>query len=55
MAALQACWHLRGERVFYTDEGEPLTPKVIKLWVMRVERAAGLVQTGRVHVAAVPG
>jgi integrase len=50
LAALKACRHLRGARVLYTDDGRELTPKVAKLWMMRVERAAGLTETGRVHV-----
>jgi integrase len=27
-----------------------ITPKIIKLWIMRAEKAAGLPETGRVHV-----
>ena len=50
MAALQACRHLRGDRVLYTDGNEPLTPKLLKLWVQRVEKAALLPETGRVHI-----
>jgi site-specific recombinase XerD len=27
-----------------------ITPKIVKLWIMRAERAAGLPETGRCHV-----
>jgi integrase len=49
--ALKEVRHLRGPRVFYTDEGQSLTPKILKLWVMRAERRAGLPETGRLHIA----
>jgi integrase len=35
----------RGSRVFGR-----ITPKIVKLWIMRAEKAAGLPETGRVHV-----
>ncbi|MEZ4261976.1 MAG: tyrosine-type recombinase/integrase [Polyangiaceae bacterium] len=50
LAALKACRHLRGPRLLYTDDGKALTPKIIKRWMMRIERAAGLPETGRIHV-----
>ena len=50
MAALKACRHLRGERLLYTDDNEPVTPKLLRLWVMRAEVAANLPETGRVHI-----
>lgn len=50
LAALKACRHLRGPRLLYTDDGKALTPKVIKRWMMRIERAAALPETGRIHV-----
>jgi integrase len=49
LAALQAVRHLRGERVLYSDDGEELTPKIVRMWVMKAERKAGLPETGRVH------
>jgi integrase len=49
--ALKAVRHLRGSRVLYTDEGRTLTPKILKSWVMRAERKAGLPETGRIHIA----
>jgi integrase len=49
LAALKACRHLRGGRLLYTDEGRELTPKIIKRWMMVVERRAGLPVTGRLH------
>jgi integrase len=48
--ALKACRHLRGSRVLYTADARELTPKLVKLWVMRAERRAGLPETGRMHV-----
>jgi integrase len=50
LEALKAIRHLRGPRVLLSDEGAELTPKMIKLWVMRAEAKAGLPQTGRLHV-----
>ena len=47
--ALQAVRHLRGPRVLWADRGR-VTPKVIKLWMMRAEKRAGLPETGRIHV-----
>jgi integrase len=44
--ALKACRHLRGSRVLYTADARELTPKLVKLWVMRAERRAGLPETG---------
>jgi integrase len=49
--ALKAVRHLRGLRVLYPDNGAKFTPKVLKLWVMRAERKAGLPETGRIHIA----
>lgn len=48
--ALKAVRHLRGERVLYTDDGSELTPKIVRMWIMRAEKKAGLPQTGRLHV-----
>jgi integrase len=48
--ALKACRHLRGERVLYQDDGSELTPKVVRMWVERAERKAGLPETGKLHV-----
>jgi integrase len=47
--ALRAVRHQRGPRVLCPDDGK-LTPKVLKLWIRRAERAAGLPETGRIHV-----
>lgn len=49
-AALKALRHLRGERVLHRDDGTPLTPKKIRMWMQQVERRAGLPQTGAVHI-----
>jgi site-specific recombinase XerD len=52
--ALEACVkklrHLRGERVLYRDNGSPITPKKIRMWIEQVERRAGLPITGAVHI-----
>lgn len=50
LEAFKAVRHLRGERVLYTDDGGELTPKTLKIWVMKAERKAGLPLTGRIHV-----
>jgi integrase len=49
-AALLAHRHLRGPRVLYTDEGSVPTPKIVRMWMERVQRRAGLPVTGGVHV-----
>lgn len=49
--ALKPVRHLRGPRVLYPDDGGQLTPKVLKTWIMRAERKAGLAPTGRIHIA----
>ena len=54
-AALQAHRHLRGERVLYFREvasgrWRPLTPKVARMIAIKIEKAAGLPTTGRLHV-----
>lgn len=49
-AALKALRHLRGERVLYRDDGSPLTPKKVRMWMEQVERRAGLPVTGAVHI-----
>jgi integrase len=50
LEALKDVRHLQGERVLYQDDGSELTPKVVRMWVMSVERKANLPQTGRLHV-----
>lgn len=42
--------HLRGRRVLYRDDGEPLTKKVIKNWMARAQRKAELLADGAVHI-----
>ena len=41
--------HLRGERVLYTDDGDALTNKIVRVWFERAQRAAGLEVTGAIH------
>lgn len=50
LSALRAIRHLRGPRVFYSDAGKTLTNKVLRRWVERVEKAAGLPVSGKVHI-----
>jgi integrase len=51
-AALQAHRHLRGARVLYDDATVPTvpTPKVVRMWMERAQRRAGLPLTGGVHI-----
>ena len=51
-AALQAHRHMRGPRVLYDDATVPTvpTPKVVRIWMERAQRRAGLPVTGGVHV-----
>lgn len=48
--ALQRHRHLRGDRVLYTDAGEPFTPKALKRLLMKVQKRAGLKPHGNVHL-----
>lgn len=50
LQALRACRHLRGQRLLYADDGTEVTPKLIKLWVMRAEKKAELPETGKLHI-----
>ncbi len=50
LEALKAVRHMRGCRVLYADDGAELTPKILKTWIIRAERRAGLPETGRLHV-----
>lgn len=49
-AALRANRHMRGDRVLYTDAGEPASAKVIQKWVMPAQRRANLKATGGIHI-----
>ncbi len=40
----------RGDRVLLTAAGAEVTPKILKRWMMRVEKAAELEPTGRLHI-----
>jgi site-specific recombinase XerD len=48
--ALRAHRHLRGPRVLYADDLGVPTPKIIRMWMERAQRKAGLPVTGGVHV-----
>jgi integrase len=49
--ALSAFRHLRGERVFYDDAGQPVTEKILRGWLAAAQRRAGLAQpTGALHI-----
>lgn len=49
-AALAAVRHLRGARVLPQDDGNELTPKVLRAWMKSAQRLAGLKVTGNFHV-----
>ncbi len=49
-AALNAIRHLRGDRIFYTDDGEPIIAKIQQKWMVRVQRKAGLWDSGEIHI-----
>lgn len=42
--------HLRSERVLCQEDGTPLTPKMIRRLMERIQRRAGLEPTGAVHI-----
>ena len=48
--ALQRQRHLRGERVLYRDDGEPVTEKVLRSYLAAAQRRAGLPATGALHI-----
>ncbi len=41
--------HLRGDRVLYADDGQELTNKIVRSWLSRAQRAAGIEVTGAIH------
>jgi integrase len=47
--ALRAVRHLRGPRVLYADSGEELTAKVVRRWLEKAQRRAGLEVNGAIH------
>ncbi len=40
---------LRGDRVLYADDGRELTNKIVRSWLSRAQRAAGIEVTGAIH------
>lgn len=48
--ALEAHRHLQGPRVLCAEDGGELTNKVVRIWMEKAERRAGLPVTGRIHV-----
>jgi len=50
LEAFKVVRHLRGPRALYTDDAAELTPKILRLWIMKAERRAGLPVTGRAHI-----
>lgn len=48
-AALRGYRHLRGDRVLYRDDGQPLTPRTLGPWLAQAERRAGLDGQGAIH------
>jgi integrase len=47
--ALSAHRHLRGPRVLYADDGRELTNKVVRKWLEKAQKRAGLEVTGAIH------
>jgi integrase len=48
--ALTKARHLRGDRVLTLDDGSPVPGHVLRDWVERAQRQAGLEATGNVHI-----
>jgi integrase len=49
--ALKAHRHLRGPRVLYDDDGEPVTARTLRTWLARAQSAAKLPKaSGEVHI-----
>jgi integrase len=48
--ALVAHRHLRGNRVLYADNGEPVTAKVLQKWMAKAQQLAGLRSKGAMHI-----
>ena len=42
--------HLKGARVFYRENQEPLTGKAVRIWIMQAEKRAQMPQTAKVHI-----
>jgi integrase len=49
-AALKEHRHLKGPRVFYSDDGSVADRDALASWIRRAERRAGLRVTGRLHI-----
>ncbi|MBV9949322.1 MAG: site-specific integrase [Myxococcales bacterium] len=49
-AALQKHRHLRGERVLTLEDGSPVAGHVLRDWIERAQRRAGLPPTGNAHI-----
>jgi len=41
--------HLRGVRVLYTDKEKTVTPRVLRRWMEKAQRRAGLTESGKLH------
>jgi len=48
-AALRAIRHLRGSRMLYQRNGEPVSENTLRSWMERAERSGGLSVTGHIH------
>jgi site-specific recombinase XerD len=49
-SALTKNGHLRGDRVLTLDDGSPAPGYIVRDWVERAQRRAGLEATGNVHI-----
>ncbi len=50
LVALQKHRHLRGERVLTLPDGGPVAGHVLRDWIERAQRRAGLPATGNAHI-----
>ena len=48
-AALHRDRQQRGDRVLSADDGQALTNKIVRSWLSRAQRAAGIEVTGAIH------
>ncbi|MBS2031763.1 MAG: tyrosine-type recombinase/integrase [Deltaproteobacteria bacterium] len=49
-AALEDLRHLRGPRVFYRDDGTPMSQQTLKSWMAQAQRRANLEVTAGLHI-----
>jgi integrase len=47
--ALAALRHLRGSRVIYTNDGKEPTSRIVRRWLEKAQKRAGIVENGAIH------